>query len=652
MDRKIYQLILGIIFLLSFSMKGQTSSIEKKTDKDVFNYAYIDVVNISERVANKGYKSVKLYRNIGDSYYFNGKLIEAKEWYEKLFHLADEVNFEISSEYYYRYAQSLKATGDLNEADFFLERFKVVSEGEVRNQLIIDTPNYAQEIKKNSGRYNLSLLKINSSFSDYGSTVYQNQLIFTSARDTGSIAKKIHTWTGQGFTSLYASPIQDNGDVCEVYPFAKDIKSKFNESTPVFTRDGKTMYFTRNNSLKGKRVKSKDKLTLLKIYKASLIEGKWSHVEELPFNSDEFNTAHPALSADEKWMYFSSDREGGVGNSDLYKIEFTSEGFGNPINLGKDINTEGRETFPFITENNELYFSSDGRPGLGGLDIYVVKIKDDGSLSSVYNIGEPANSEFDDFGFYLNSQTHTGFLSSNRSRNQNDNIYSFKETKPLSLDCKQIIKGIVFDKITKLPLENVDIFLLDSNNQIIESLKSTVDGHFIFSNVSCEENYKLRVVGAGYQTVENMINLPNEKGTISVELYLEKSKMFPMKGDDLFNILSLDPIYFDFDKSNIRDDSVTELAKVVEVLLQYPEMKIEIRSHTDSRGDNTYNQNLSERRAQSTRQWIIDHGIDSSRVNGKGYGSTKLLNDCKKSVPCSVAEHQVNRRSEFIILSL
>ena len=651
MDRKIYQLIFVIIFLLSFTMRGQ-NSLEKETEKDVTNYAYIDVIEISERVAKKGYISAKLYRNIGDSYYFNGKLIEAKVWYEKLIRLVNEVNLEIPSEYYYRYAQSLKAIGNLKEANFFLERFSVVSKQEIRSQLIRDTSKFLQEIKENSGRYELSLLKINSSFSDYGSTVYQDQLIFTSARDTGNITKKIHNWTGQSFTSLYAAPIQENGEIYEFYPFAKEIRSKFNESTLVFTRDGNTMYFTRNNYLKGKGAKNGDKLTLLKIYRASLIEGRWSNVEELPFNSDEFNTAHPALSPDGKWMYFSSDREGGCGQSDLYKIEFTSDGFGNPINLGKDINTEGRETFPFITDNNELYFSSDGRPGLGGLDIYVAKIKEDGSLSPVQNIGQPANSEFDDFGFYINSQTNRGFLSSNRSRGQNDNIYSFIETQALSLDCKQNIKGVVYDEITKEPLIDADIFIFDSNEEKIGYLKSSADGEFVFSKLICGVTYRLRVIRNEYQTVEKIVNLSYEEGTTNIDLYLDKAKVFPKKGDDLFKALSLDPIYFDFDKSDIRSDSATELAKVVEVLQQYPEMKIDVRSHTDSRGNNTYNLKLSERRAQSTIKWIIDRGIDPSRVIGKGYGSTHLLNDCKKGIPCSVDQHQKNRRSEFIILSL
>ena len=230
------------------------------------------------------------------------------------------------------------------------------------------------EIKANSGRYTIEDAGINSKYSDYGSAMSGNKLVFTSARDTGNFSQKKHKWTNQYFTNMYSSEVAADGSLAAPVKFAKNVNSKFHEATPVFTKDGKTMYFTRNNFNNGKKGKNASRITLLKIYKATLIDNQWQKAEPVSFSNDNYSTAHPTLSPDEKTMYFASDMPGTHGQSDLWKVSISADGtFGTPENLGSPINTEGKETFPVLTDENELYFASDGHPGLGGLDIFHVE---------------------------------------------------------------------------------------------------------------------------------------------------------------------------------------------------------------------------------------------------------------------------------------
>lgn len=659
MKKYIFKLGLFGLLFSSIGIQGQERQ-EKKGEEQVERYAYVDAIKIYERVAKKGYESVEMYKNLGDSYYFNGKLTEANKWYEKMFDLFNNTNdtttekSNIGSEYYYRYGQTLKAIGNYNEADAILNIFTQKELGDSRARLVRVDKDYLAEIKANSGRYNIKSLDMNSEYSDYGATIYNNELIFTSAKDTGNLAKKVHTWTGDSFTSLYAATLDEEGTPGKPKRFAREIKTKFNESTPVFSSDGQTMYFTRNNFNKGKRGKDANRTTLLKIYKATLENQKWDKVEELSFNSDYYSTAHPALTADGKWMYFASDRENGKGQSDLYKVAVNADGsFGQPINLGDAINTEGRESFPFITQDNELYFSTDGRPGLGGLDVYATKINADGSFTEVQNIGAPANTSLDDFAYYIDSKSRRGFLSSNRLEGiGNDDIYSFLETRKLSLECLQNVFGKVYDKQTQGPLAHATLTLYDGNFNKIGNVQTTADGKYEFKDLKCGSRYRINASIMDYNTAEVTVDLPMQTSSTQVDFGLEKARIEVKKGDDLFKVLKLDLIYFDFDKSNIRPDAAIELAKVVEVMRDYPEMKIDVRSHTDSRGNDAYNLSLSDRRAKSTMNWIVAQGIAKERIDGKGYGETQLVNGCRNDVKCSETAHQENRRSEFIVLEL
>ncbi|MEA9411295.1 OmpA family protein, partial [Flavobacterium sp. PL02] len=501
--------------------------------------------------------------------------------------------------------------------------------------------------------------KINSTQTDYGSAYYDNKLVFASARDTGGIAKKTFKWTNKSFTNLYTAEIKADGTLGTPERFQKNINSKFNESTPVFTKDGKTMYFTRNNYLEGKRGKDNQKITLLKLYKAEQIDGKWTNVSELPFNSDQYSTAHPALSNDEKKLYFASDMPGTLGQSDLYSVTINSDkSFGKPENLGKTINTEGRETFSFIANDNQLYFASDGRPGLGGLDVYVTKINDnnsdknnnDNTFTTVQNVGAPINSKQDDFAFIIDSETQKGYFTSNREGgNGNDDIYKLTQTR--KLNCEQTLKGIVIDKETNAILENAKVTLLDEQFKTIGEITTVANGTYSFK-IDCNKTYHVRVAKEDYETIETPVIIKEQSGETELNIKLEKRIKPITVGTDLAKTLNIPIIYFDLDKSIIRKDAAFELEKILAVMQQYPKMKIDIRSHTDSRQTAKYNLALSDRRAKSTQQWLIKNGIKSNRLTAKGYGESQLVNHCSDGVPCTEAEHQLNRRSEFIIISM
>lgn len=636
------------IFLVLIALRANAQAgVEKKADKDYAQYAYVDAIATYERVAEKGYKDEKMFQKLGNAYYFNGELIKAAKWYDALF----AMNEEQEPEYYYRYAQTLKATGNYAKADKILEAFNKKTDTDKRGILFEKNKNYLEQIKANSGRFEIADTGINSTQTDYGSAYYDNKIVFASARDTGGVVRNTFKWTNKTFTNLYSAELKADGTVGKPERFEKKINSKFNESTPVFTKDGKKMYFTRNNFLDGKRGRDEQKITLLKLYKADFTNGKWTNVTELPFNSNQYSTAHPALSKDEKTLYFASDMPGTLGQSDLYSVVINPDGsFGKPQNLGAAINTEGRETFPFISSDNELYFASDGRPGLGGLDVFVSKINSDGTFSAVQNLGAPINSQQDDFAFIINSEKRNGFFSSNREGGiGNDDIYRFTEIKKIL--CEQLLKGIVVDLETNKIIENSKVLLLDEQFKTIGEVITATDGSYKF-NVDCGKSYHVRASKQDYETKELSVTIKNETGVTSLMLPLEKRIKPIGVGTDLAKTLDIPIIYFDLDKSFIRKDAAFELEKILAVMKQYPKMRIDVRSHTDSRQTAKYNIALSDRRAKSTIQWLVKNGIAQNRVTGKGYGESQLVNHCSDGVPCTEAEHQLNRRSEFIIVSM
>lgn len=639
--------ILYLIFFIfcSFSLKAQKAEV-LSANKKYESYAYIDAIKSYERIVENGYKSADLYQKLGNSYFFNAELDKAAKWYKALI----ELKADVDPEYYFRYANCLRSIGKLAEANKMLEIYNKKSTSN-KGALYIKDVNYLDKIEANSNRYKIKDAGINTRYSDYGSAFYGDSLlVFTSARDTNGLVKKKHTWTNQAFTQLYKVKLTDSTfNTGQPTNFSIKSPARINEASAVFTKDGNTMYFTRNNFINGKKGEDKHHTTLIKLYRATLVNGDWKEIVELPFNSDEYSTAHPALSPDQKTLYFVSDMPGTLGNSDIFKVAIQTDGtYGTPINLGAIINTPGRETFPWLSDENEMYFSSDTHSGLGGLDVFVAKIDDKGTFEEVQNLGRDINSPRDDFAYLINTKTRYGFFSSNRERgNGYDDIYQFFETKRLS----PILCGYITDLATGLILPNAKVILYNDLHQPLDSAFADKEGYYEFK-VKNSKTYTVTAQKEEYNTNGKTITIPKYELKNRLDIPLEKSKCKIVVGTDLAKCFGITMIYFDLDKSNIRPDAAVDLSKILDVLREFPTLKIDIRSHTDSRASFKYNEALSDRRAKSTRTWLIKQGIDPGRLTAKGFGEYRLVNRCADDVPCSEEEHQQNRRSEFIVVSI
>ena len=646
--------------LLTFSVAllSSTSLLFAQPEKELEkanemykNFSYVDAIKIYERIAQKGFVNQEMLQSLGNAYYYNAEYKKALPWYEQLF---QEGKYKVKPEYYYRYAQTLKSVGDYTQADKMMAKFvELTNANDTRAALFEENKDYQTVIKNNSGRFQLNNASINTENSEYGTALYGDKIVFAGATDARKAKRGVSQWTGESFYDLYEAEHFDQ-KLGSRKPFSSSINTQFNESTPVFTKDGNTMYFTRNNYVNRKLGSDIENTILLKILRATKDKnGNWGDIVEVPFNSDQYNVAHPALSPDEKYLYFASDMPGSFGNSDIFRVEILGDNqYGTPENLGNIINTAGRESFPYISKDNVLYYSSDGIPGLGGLDIFAAKFNADGSTSKPVNIGMPGNSADDDFCFVFNSDSKIGFLTSNRPGGKGkDDIYSFHEDKPLLFSCQKNIKGIVKDAKTKAIIANAKVILSDKVMKEVGKDQSKTDGTFTFEKVNCNDShYYLRGEKEKYETAE--VNVTVGKDEVVYEILLNPREVAIKKGMDLAKVFEIKEIKFDYNKADIRPDAAVELTKIVEVMREYPKMKIDIRSHTDSRGADSYNLKLSDRRAKATLEWIVKQGIDRKRLKAKGYGETRLVNGCSNGVPCTEEEHQENRRSEFIVVAM
>ena len=646
--------------LLTFSVAllSSTSLLFAQPEKELEkanemykNFSYVDAIKIYERIAQKGFVNQEMLQSLGNAYYYNAEYKKALPWYEQLF---QEGKYKVKPEYYYRYAQTLKSVGDYTEADKMMAKFvELTNANDTRAALFEENKDYQTVIKNNSGRFQLNNASINTENSEYGTALYGDKIVFAGATDARKAKRGVSQWTGESFYDLYEAEHFDQ-KLGSRKPFSSSVNTQFNESTPVFTKDGNTMYFTRNNYVNRKLGTDIENTILLKILRATKDKnGNWGDIVEVPFNSDQYNVAHPALSPDEKYLYFASDMPGSFGNSDIFRVEILGDNqYGTPENLGNIINTAGRESFPYISKDNVLYYSSDGIPGLGGLDIFAAKFNADGSTSKPVNIGMPGNSADDDFCFVFNSDSKIGFLTSNRPGGKGkDDIYSFHEDKPLLFSCQKNIKGIVKDAKTKAIIANAKVILSDKVMKEVSTDQSKTDGTFTFEKVNCNDShYYLRGEKEKYETAE--VNVTVGKDEVVYEILLNPRQVAIKKGMDLAKVFEIKEIKFDYNKADIRSDAAVELTKIVEVMREYPKMKIDIRSHTDSRGADSYNLKLSDRRAKATLEWIVKQGIDKKRLKAKGYGETRLVNGCSNGVPCTEEEHQENRRSEFIVVAM
>jgi outer membrane protein OmpA-like peptidoglycan-associated protein len=651
-----YLLTLTLLVLIAAFSCAQTRESSPKGERKVEKYAFIDAREIYQRMADKGFKSVEIFSNLGDTYYFNNDYQNALKWYNQLFKLD---NSKIPAEYYFRYAQTLKNDRQYDRADQILQKFAVEGLSDSRIKALREKPNYLTIIDFQNGRFDVEPVSINSDYQDFGTAYYgPKKVVIASARDTGTFYKRRHSWNDKPFLDLYTVDRDVEGKLSNPEKFDSRINSILHESTPTFSKDLNTVYFTRNNIEDGDIELDNNKVNKLQIFKSERTDGKWSEPEVVSFSEPGYSTSHPALTPDGEFLYFSSNMPGTMGTNstlaetDIWRVPINEDKtFGTPENVSV-INTEGRESYPYISGRGNLYFASNGLQGLGGLDIFVATINADNSISSPVNIGTPANSTDDDFAFIVDEAINNGYFSSNRvGGGDNDDIYRFVQTEDLRETCEQILTGTVTDSRSNEPLDAAKVSIIDENNNVVVTRITNPNGKYAVK-LECDKTYFVRAEKPKYNTTEDLINTPTTTGNLEVDLTLEPTIITGTTGDDLAKLLNLNPIYFDFDRSFIRTDAELELQKVLTVMEDNPTMTIDIRSHTDSRGSDSYNERLSGRRAASTRNYLIMKGIDESRLTSKGYGENQLVNECSNGVPCSEEQHQLNRRSEFIITSM
>ena len=617
---------------------------------------YAEAAEIYEMILDRGdaYHSYKVIERAADSHYFNTNMDRAFYWYDILYRKYKQ---EMTADNLFKYAHTLKGTGKYARSKRLMrlyDRKMRRGEGKQLDDMTKAMPREVilDNILASSGGFEIKNLEVNSKYSDFAPMFHgEDKLVYASSVDSAFFKTRRYKWNNQPYLDLYVAKInKENQEVRNASKFSKKVNTKYHEATVTFSPDNTTMYFTRNNY--GKKLKRDRKgVNHLKIYRSTKVNGEWTEAQEVPFNSDNYSTGHPALSPDGKQLYFVSDMPGSIGKTDIFVVDVLEDGgFSEPRNLGPEINTDRREMFPFISDK-KLYFSSDGHVGLGGLDVFEVPYNEEDGFLEVRNLGQPINSKVDDFSYIVNEASQKGFFASNRRGGKgDDDIYSFHRPIPEEAN-ENAIAGVVTERVTGESMPGALVVLLDENNRKLKEMLSDEDGSFIFEDLESTTKYVIRTVKDEYENHEMVVStLENER----VETMVEMDKLEKLIAiEDGIRKLKVDMIYFDFDKSYIRKDAAASLDKLVATMKEYPNMVIKIESHTDSRGPAVYNKYLSDKRAKSTRAYLIKQGIDPKRIQSAiGYGEERLLNECDGTVRCSREKHQLNRRSEFIIVSM
>lgn len=595
----------------------------KAADKLFNRYEYVDAAKEYLKLAEGNKSDNYVYSQLAESYYnvFNTK--EAVKWYEKV------VEKKQDAETYYKYAQMLKAEGNLSEANKQMQQFAQLAPNDQRAKTFSNNPDYLPELLSQPKLYDITKSDISSDKTDFGALLTNDNLVyFTSSRNS---SRKTNGWNEEPYLDIYKATYNANGSISDAV-VVENINTKWHDGPVSVTSDGTTIYYGSESFNEKEFTKDKAKnakFGKIYLYKATNENGKWINSKPLPFNNKSYDVRNPSISKDGKVLYFSSNMPGGLGGEDIWKVAVNGDEYGTPENLGEKVNTEANESFPYISDDNILFFSSNGKTGFGGLDIFKMDLNQE---SDPLNVGEPVNTSKDDFAFTYNTAKKVGFFSSNREGL--DNIY--KADPVCVLEATVLVK----DAKTGAALEYAKVSLVDDKQNSSGTLLTESNGEVLFP-LNCEITYGGQVSKSGYES--NSVTITNNlENKVIVEVML--NPIMPIITE---NEVILQPIYFEFNRSNITAEGAEELNKLVLVMNQYPDMVIFAKSHTDSRGSDKFNMNLSERRAKSTVQYLISKGIPKERISGQGLGESQPKVVCK---PCTEEEYAQNRRSEFLIV--
>ncbi len=780
-----------VLLLGSCSMLCAQTILRTQADKAMQQWDYKSAIVLYQRYLSNHPDETETLAKLADCYRLINDPEQAERWYAEV--VKDPKCKPINKLYY---GMMLQANNRCDLAKSWFAEYSRERPEDTRGTHLAQNCDQQEVLRtKSKTSYVVSKISVNSNRDDFSPAILGNRLVFASDRDPGGPIKRTNAWTGSAFCELYAIPFDRDTSHFGVFAwgkmekFSNNINSKFHEAAVSFTPDTQTIFFTRNSYLNGRSAKSDDGQIKLKIYSAKMNDkASWSDLHPLPFCSDEYNVAHPAVSPDGQRLFFSSNKPGGYGGMDLY-VSFLENGrWGIPMNLGPEVNTTGNEVFPYVSRDERLYFASNGHIGLGGLDIYYTSPKGKTAWNSPVNIGAPINSNRDDFGICFGAEGDWGFFTSGREGGVGrDDLYAFKKgavtveilitsalsQKPLSgasLQVKQTglvmntgvdgrvvfdmplnecmdyvfsrkdfeniqgqvcssnvpngstikldkvmervsnnyLVGLVFDMMDGLPAEGVVVNLTNDCNKPEASFITGADGRYRFK---LDKNccYKVRASGDGYiadaiegnctlnlkpddeiradlslqpyRDADGFVVSPSENDTNSRPVYNDLSGLYEYPdgtpatidfGDGLvirkgvmfdngeMTMPSregwqrgksgdgfLVNLYYDYDQSNFRSESLPALERLRAMLLDNPDLQIEIASHTDNRGPEDYNLSLSQKRADVVVDWLSQRGILRDRLVSTGYGESMPVAKCNS---CSEKEHQLNRRSEFKVI--
>lgn len=633
--RKVYLALLlgGLLATQSVSAQEPIKTPLEIADEHYKHYEFVDAAKVYQKLIRGAKTDNYIYLQLADCYYNIFNTVEAAKYYGK----ALEKDPSLDSELYYRYAQMLKASGRYDSSNAAMRKFAERNPEDQRAIAFMREPDYIPRLRAQEELFTFEESGINDrQGNDFGAFLTVGDTLYFASTRKGNKSKNKYGWDNQGYLDIFQAKYKNAEDpLYDVEPVS-ELNTKYHDGPATVTGDGHTMYFATESFRAGKFTKNKAKLVKLgkvSVFRATKKKGKWADFEPVPFNGSDYSVSNPSVSKDGRTLYFSSDMPGTMGSTDIWKVDIDEDGnYGTPVNMGSQINTEGRESFPFISEDGKLYFASDSRKGFGGLDIYVVDLAI--PQAEPKNLGSPINTAKDDFAFSFYPGKDIGFFSTNRIGR--DDIY---KAKPV---CNTEMYVTVTHKDTGKILTGARVDIYDDRKNLIET-KFTDQRGIVEYVVDCGKFYHLQVDMDDFEGKAVEVPLNRKGGRQLVNVGLRPIEVIVTKDE-----IILGDVYFEFDRFNITQQGAIELDKLVKVMKRNPEMRIKVGSHTDNRGSATYNQKLSENRAKTTVQYVLSKGIEAYRLESQGYGPSVPKIDCKAN--CTEEEHAINRRSEFVIL--
>ncbi|HKL02790.1 MAG TPA: OmpA family protein [Cryomorphaceae bacterium] len=636
-----------LIVVLAAFLASCSNGYIKSGDKEYENLSYSKAISKYEKGLRGQPNNLDVKLKLANAHRQLNQSEQAEKYYSQV---ADSI--ALPQEQKLHYAQVLMKNNKYDEARPLLESYLEENPTDQLARDLLASTTTVNSLKEDTSAYEMKVLPLDFTVSMFGPIQYENGIVFAGETEITSAAST-NPWTGYSFLDMFYMEKDASGvwDIPE--NFSPELNGRFHDGPATFSEDENTIIYTRS-AMKNerKRLVNENNENQFYLYTSTKTDGKWSEPQELPFNDNSFSVGHPSLSKDGKTLYFSSDMPGGYGGSDIYKSNYEDGKWSEPINLGKSVNTPGNEVFPYISKNGTLYFSSEGHRNLGGLDVFMVA-NNGGVWATPVNLAYPLNTSRDDFAFILNEDDTTGFVSSNR--NDVDRIFSFTKVPPVF-----IVKGMASKKPGNEPMAGVSIKLVNLTDLDSATFVTGKDGKFSF-NLLPSKSYKISGTKEGYFTVSKTFETSKQSEKKEIDLVFEIDEIVesesgtgsgnPGDGGTVANkTYDIGNVFYDYNDASIRKDAKPTLNKLVTLLKDNPKISIEIQSHCDSRGGNAFNKELSNRRAASVVKYLTSSGIDPKRLTSKGFGESQPVNNCIDGVECTEAEHQMNRRTEFIVL--